>query len=165
MIPAFHKYSIDHIHLFLSFVLSGRASLRGASRVFEIILSFFELSQPTPSWYAGRLWLLRLGYFKLHREKEKADDWVWIVDHTIQLGTEKCLVILGIRQSAFPSCELYINHEDIEPIALLPVNKSNGEIVYQQLEQTIEKTGVPREIISDHGPDVKAGIEQFCQNH
>ena len=165
LIPAFHKYSIDHIHLFILFVLSARTSLRGASRVFEIISSFFNFSQPTPSWYSGRLWLLRIGYFKLHREKEKTDDWIWIVDHTIQLGNEKCLVILGIRQSSLPSGELYINHEDIEPIALFPVNKSNGEIVYRQLEQTIEKTGVPREIVSDHGTDVKAGIEQFCQKH
>ena len=161
----FHKYSIDHIHLFLLFILSGRTSLRGASRIFEITSSFFDLSQCSPSWYSGRLWLLRIGYFKLHREKQIADDWIWIIDHTIQLGNEKCLVILGIRQSSLPSAELYINHEDVEPIALLPVNKSNGDIVYQQLEKTIDKTGVPRQIISDHGTDVKSGIEQFCKKH
>lgn len=108
---------------------------------------------------------MRIGYYKLCREKEIADDWIWIVDHTIQLGCEKCLVILGIRQSSLPSAELYLNHEDVEPIALLPVKKSNGKVVYQQLEQTIEKTGVPREIISDHGTDVKSGIERFCQEH
>jgi hypothetical protein len=53
--------------------------LRGASRVFEIVSSFFQLSQPSPSWYSGRLWLLRIGYYKLFREKETADDWIWII--------------------------------------------------------------------------------------
>ena len=46
---------------------------------------------------------------------------------------------------------------------MLPVTHSNGEIVFQQLTQTVEKTGVPREIIGDHGPDIKSGIEKFCQ--
>jgi hypothetical protein len=37
------------------------------------------------------------------------------------------------------------------------VTHSDGQGVYQQLEQATAKTGVPREIISDHGTDVKAG--------
>lgn len=139
--------------------------MRGASRVFEIISSFFQLGQASPSWYSGRLWLMRIGYYKLFREKEKADDWIWIVDHTIQIGNEKCLVILGLRQSQLASAELYINHEDVEPIALLPVKKSNGQIVYEQLEEVVEKTGVPRQILSDHGTDIKSGVEKFCQVH
>lgn len=139
--------------------------MRGASRVFEIVSSFFQLGQASPSWYSGRLWLMRIGYYKLFREKEIADDWIWIIDHTIQIGNEKCLIILGIRQSALPVGELYMNHEDVEPIALLPVKKSNGQIVYEQLEGVVEKTGVPRQILSDHGTDVKSGIEKFCQVH
>jgi hypothetical protein len=104
----FHKYSVAHITLFIAFVLSGCTSLRGASRVIDTMLSFLELRQPVPSWYSGRLWLLRLGYYKLYREKEHADDWIWIVDHIVQLGSEKCLVILGIRQSNLPQAELYL---------------------------------------------------------
>jgi hypothetical protein len=53
----------------------------------------------------------------------------------------------------------------VEPIALYPVTHSNGEVVFEQLEQTTEKTGVPREILGDHGSDLKAGIERFVQAH
>jgi len=123
------------------------------------------LGRSTPSWYAGRFWLLRLGYYKLERAKEKATDWIWIVDHTVQLGSEKCLVILGIRQSSLPAVDLRLTHEDVEPIALLPVTHSNGAIVYEQLVQTIEKTGVPRQIVGDYGPDIKSGIERFCRQY
>jgi hypothetical protein len=59
-----------------------------------------QLPYKTPSWASGRLWLLRLGSDKLSRPKAQADDWVWIVDHTVQIGHEKCLVILGVRLSA-----------------------------------------------------------------
>jgi len=149
----------------MEFILSGRTSLRGSSRIFEIISTFLGLNQASPSWYSARLWLLRIGYYKLFRKKEIADDWIWIIDHTIQSGNEKCLVILGIRQSSLPLGELYLDHEEVEPIAMFPVNKSNGEVVYRQLEQTVKETGVPRQIISDHGTDVKSGIERFCREH
>ena len=166
IIPSHHKYSIGHMMLYISLVLSAAISLRGASRAIEIFMSFLKpRSGVAPSWYSGRLWLLRLGYYKLMQAKEKAEDWVWIMDHTVQLGAEKCLLILGIRLSSLPCPKRCVNHEDVEPIALYPVTKSNGEMVYEQLEQTIEKTGVPRAIVSDHGSDLKAGIEKFCRDH
>ncbi len=164
-VPTYHTYSLGHIHLYLLLVLSSSTSLRAASRVIEIVSSFFHLPLSVPSWYTGRLWLLRLGYYKLTRKKQKATDWIWIIDHTIQWGSEKCLVILGLRQKNLPVAETILNHEDVEPIAMFPVTSSNGQIVYQQLEQAVEYTGVPKEIISDHGSDLKKGIEIFCQQH
>jgi hypothetical protein len=111
------------------------------------------------------LWLLRLGYYKLMRAKPKASDWVWIVDHTVQVGVEKCLLILGVRLSEISRTDRVLRHEDVEPIALFPVTSSNGEVVFEQLEQTIDKTGLPREILGDQGPDLNAGIERFCHEH
>jgi len=32
-------------------------------------------------------------------------------------------------------------------------------------ETAVQKTGVPREIISDHGSDLVVGIRQFCRQH
>jgi predicted transglutaminase-like cysteine proteinase len=160
-----HTYSVGHVTLFVSLVLSAATGLRCASRVMALSMSFFGLSYTAPSWYAGRLWLLRLGYYKLTRPKEQAEDWVWIVDHTIQIGTDKCLVILGVRLSCLPPAGQCLEHEDVEPILLSPVKKSNGAIVYQQLADAAEKTGVPRVIVADHGGDVNAGITQFCQHH
>ena len=98
------------------------------------------------------------------KPKEQADDWVWIIDHTVQLGVEKCLLILGVRLREFTS-DLTLKYEDVEPIALYPVTSSNGEVVFQQLEETIEKTGLPRAIVADQGSDLKSGIESFIQAH
>lgn len=124
----------------------------------------FELPFVAPSWWAGRLWLLRLGYYKLMQPQARAEDWVWIVDHTSQLGAEKCLVILGIRLCDLPIGRS-VGQADVEPLALYPVEHSNGEVVFEQLEQSVSKTGVPREIVGDHGSDLKSGIEKFCQVH
>ncbi|MGB5552284.1 MAG: hypothetical protein WBO74_17510, partial [Thermoanaerobaculia bacterium] len=163
-VPRHHTYSIGHIWLFVTLVLSSAATLRSSSRTLELVLAFFGYSSACPSWYAGRFWLLRLGYYKLMKPKEQADDWVWIIDHTVQLGVEKCLLILGVRLSHLAS-DLTLKQENVEPIALYPVRSSNGDVVFQQLEETIEKTGLPRAIVADQGSDLKSGIEAFIQAH
>lgn len=165
--PFHHRYSVGQMLLWVSFVLSSTTSLCGASRAIMLLLEQLPIALPLVpcSWWTGRLWLLRLGYYKLTRPKEQADDWVWLADHTLQVGQEKCLLLLGIRLSQLPKDGRAMSHADVEPIELLPVRKSTGEIVWEQLEQAVEKTGVPREILSDHGPDLQAGIGRFCAAH
>lgn len=160
-----HSYCATTIFLMLQLVLNAAVSLRGSSRVLTIVNNV--LDQPlerVPSWFSVRSWLLRVGYYKLMRTKTIADDWCWIIDHTIQLGKTKCLLILGIRLSELPKGRS-LQYQDLEPIDLLPVETSTGEIVWQQLEKIALKTGVPRAIVSDSGSDLKSGITQFCIQH
>lgn len=151
--------------LMVSLVLSAATSLQGAGRVLAVVQAWAGVEVEKPSGASTRLWLLRVGYYKLMRAKEQAADWVWIVDHVGQQGAEKCVVIVGIRLSAVPVAGVCLTHAEGEPIALCPVAESNGEVVYQQLEEARKRTGVPREILSDHGSDLHKGIRQFCQAH
>lgn len=160
-----HSYSATTIFLMLQLVLNASVSLRGSSRVLNIVNDV--LGQPlerVPCWFSVRSWLLRVGYYKLMRAKTIADDWCWIIDHTIQLGKTKCLLILGIRHSELPKGRS-LQYPDMEPIDLLPVETSNGDIVWKQLEKIAAKTGIPRTIVHDHGSDIKSGVAQFCDNH
>ena len=165
--PRQHTYSLGLITLSLLLQLSALVGLRGVAKVVEIMTRFFPFTASIPTWGSHRLWLLRVGYYKLTRPKERADDWVWIVDLTIQAGSMKCLTVLGLRRSAWDDTREnnVLTHADVEPITLVPVERSNGEIIYQQLEEAIEKTGVPRQIIADAGSDVKAGIGKFIEQH
>ncbi len=121
IVPYRHQYSVGHAASFIRLVLSDAASLRCAGRAMATMFSAWRGSATAPAWSTGRLWILRLGYYKLTRPKEQADDWVWIVDHTLQIGDEKCLVILGVRLSALPDVGHCLRHQDVEPIALIPV--------------------------------------------
>jgi len=162
---AHHHFSVGLVLLFLHLVLFAAASLRGASRVFALLQEQLGFSLGMPHWSTGRLWILRLGHYKLTRPKVIADDWVWLVDHSNQIGQEKCLVILGIRLCDLPPPGECLRHEHLEPIEILPVTKSNGQVVCDQLEANIAKTGVPRAIIKDDGNDLTAGANLFCQRH
>jgi hypothetical protein len=156
---------VQQVLVVVSLVVSAATSVQGAGRAVAVIQECTGVAGESPSGSSTRLWLLRIGYYKLTRAKEQGDDWVWIVDHVVQLGHEKCLLIVGIRLSAVPVEGDYLTHADVEPIAICPVPQSNGEIVYQQLEDARKRTGVPREILSDQGSDLHKGIRQFCAAH
>jgi len=101
----------------------------------------------------------------LNRPKEQADDWMWIIDHTMMVGERKCLIILAIRQSAWNAKDRVLSHEDVDIIDLQPVTESTGEVVYRQMEAATVKTGVPRAICSDDGRDLHRGIALFREAH
>lgn len=139
-------------------------SLRGVASCFSAFIKRYlgDENAATPSYWTIRLWMLRIGYYKLIRSKQQADDWVWIVDHTVQTGPHKCFVVLGVRLSALgQSCVL--TAEDVEPLAIEPVLTSNGEIVDAQFEEVERRTGVPQAIIMDNGSDLHKGGQKYSE--
>ena len=133
-------------------------------------LSFFFPEQARqgyiPHATSGRMWLLRLGYYRLQEPIEAADDWCYLLDHAIQIGKHRFLGIIGIRLSQLPPPGACLRLCDLRPIALLPVEKSTQEIVHQQLETLQIQTGItPAAMLSDAGSDLIGGIARFCQAH
>jgi len=130
--------------------------MNSATKVLDLM---FDLKR-VPSINSGKSWMLKLGYYKLMQEKEIANDWIWIIDHTIQMGKELCMAILGIRAKDLPKTRS-LKYEDMEIIDLQPVQTSTGNIVYEQLKNASTKTGLPMAIVSDNGSDIKNGVKQF----
>lgn len=164
-IVRYHHYSVHHILLVVSLVVSAATSWPGAGRALAVGQEGTGLAVGQSAGASARLWLLRVGSYKLTRAKEQAEDWVWMVAQVGQRGAEKCLVIVGVRLSAWSEEGDYLTHADVEPVALCPVTQSNGEVGYQQVEEARKHTGVPREMLSDQGSDLHKGIRQFCQVH
>ena len=150
--------------LFLRLVLQG-VSLRGVPRVLAIMAEALGVDLPIPHWTTGRLWLLRLGHALLTTALEQAEDWVWIIDHSVQIGKDKCLVILGIRLANLPKRGDCLRHTDLHLIALVPRESWTREEVDQELEVASKRTGIPRAIVDDHGVDIAGGVSFFQERH
>lgn len=118
-----------------------------------------------PHWTTGRLWLMRLGHAQLTMPLEHADDWAWLADHSVQIGQDKCLVILGIRLRDLPPPGESLQHHDMQLIALVPRTSWTRQEVAETLEQAVERTGVPRVIVNDYGVDLHGGVQIFQQRH
>jgi len=163
---ASHGYGPDVVCLLLRLVLVAGVSLRAAPRVLGTVSEALGLALPVPCWTTGRLWLLRLGHAMRTAPLAEAEDWAWLIDHSVQIGQEKCLVILGIRLIDLPERGQSLRHEDLELIELLPAKSWTRAEVDRALENAMGRTGrAPRVIVSDHGADVSGGIALFQQRH
>lgn len=168
----YHSHSLGLMQLFLQLVLRAAVGFRGAAAALEIVSPLFPTEESAPSANGGQMWLLRLGLYELSRPKERADDWVLIVDHTIQVGPAKCLVVVGVRLSAWeakranPDSSPALEHHDLSVFRVQPVTKSNGPLVCEQLNEVCAEAGImPVELLSDCGGDVQNGIGRFCVQH
>ena len=163
-VPCGQQYSVGMVQQFVSMVIDCSASLHCAASVIRLLGPEARHDQTAPDWSTGRLWLLRIGLAALLRPKIVAEDWVWMVDHSIQIGQCKCLVILGVRLSELPVGEP-LCHQDMELIALEPMISATKETVDVCLENAVSKTGVPRAIVDDHGADIHGGVKMFIDRH
>jgi len=160
-----HQFPLAVVAGSLALVLSAGVPLQRVEKVLSLTWGWWAEGGRAGTYHSVRLWLMRLGLYQLIRPKPQADDWMWIIDHTMQMGERKCFIIVGIRRSAWEGEHRPLSHEDVDLIDLQPVTESTGEVVYRQLEEATAKTGVPRVIISDDGRDLHRGIDLFCQAH
>jgi len=70
----------------LALVLHTGTRLQRVADVLAMHWRWCGLDVVAASYYSARLWLLRLGPYHLNRPKVRADDWMWIMDHTMPLG-------------------------------------------------------------------------------
>ena len=160
-----HQYSAGIVRLALESMLSCAASQRTTAAVLNLFGNWLPGVADTPCANTGRLWLLRLGLHELNRPKEHADDWVWIMDHTLQLGAYKCLVIVGVRLSVWMQNRRPLRHSDLTLLSLTPMEQATGDRVYEVLSQTVLVTGVPRQVLCDGGGDLERGMELLQADH
>lgn len=147
---------------------------RATARAIEFFASATSGECPTAN--CGQFWLLRIGLYELQRPKTPADDWVWIVDHTMHTGNGKLLMVVGVRLSNWnarrlevmrndPQASFALEQRDLSVFSLEHVDSSSGETVAQQLTELSQSTGItPCAVLSDQGADVQKGAQLFCRD-
>jgi hypothetical protein len=109
--------------------------------------------------------VLRLGYASLTCPLPRDRPWIWLIDHTLQIGSQELFVIVGMPLDAVPFGVRPLQSNDLRLIALVPMDESTQHLVDAELEKTVERTGAPRQIISDGGSDLVGGIDRFRARH
>ena len=154
-----HVYPLLLVRLALTWACEAHSSYRGIALIFASLRGVVAAVGPCAETI--RLWLLRVGLFLLRRPLPHCSDWVFLVDLTIQLGTHKCLVILGVPLSQLRRQGYSPDHHDVHVLSLHVLTRCNGKIVCGHLSTVSKRVGVPVQILSDHGGDVRAGIRLF----
>jgi hypothetical protein len=158
------QFPVTVVRLAVDLVLEAGASLRGAAAGLALTVLRLGLDVATPSYGAVRSWLLRLGCHALTRPLPSGV-WVWLVDHTVQIGPCKLLVIVGCLLTDVPFAERPLRQTDLHLVGLTLMEQSTKETVAAELARAAKRTGAPRQIVSDQGSDLNGGVQQFQQQH
>jgi hypothetical protein len=155
-VPGAHC-DLDRIWLGLSCILTGKAPLQAVPRLLQVFDSCSNSEGADQAhWTTSRMSLLRLGLGQLRRPIVQADDWVLMLDHSIQLGRDRCLAVLGVRQSELPPGPL--RRADLRLLHLKIMRDPNMNSNYQELLEVTARTGPPRAVLCDHGADVLGAV-------
>jgi hypothetical protein len=161
--PKWHSYPVSVIYLGICQVIRAFTGFRGGARSLEITAEV--MGGGSPSYSSIRLWTYRLGYYLLQRPIEHREDRIFITDMTVELGKSKCLLILGVSESRFRQADFCLSQHDTEVLALEIVTKAKGEAIAACLEGLSARIGVPKQIVSDQGSDIKKGIQLYQAKH
>jgi hypothetical protein len=136
---------------------STSASFRAIVKMLLIIRITLSWEGRTPCHNTLRLWIEKIGYYEITREKEKYNDWVVIIDGSIQFGKEKVYVIYGISKSKIPK-DRALKISDLTTLYLEIKESWTGETIKEALCGL--GIGVENIIfaVSDDGSDIKKGL-------
>lgn len=159
--PARHSYPLATILLCIRLVMFCNCSLRSAAAVMRQFTSLTNLKPP--SHVTIQNWILKYGVAQLGENIEKRDDWCIILDNTIEFGTMKCLLVLGIPLSKFRRNGCQVKHADVVVLGLTVTDKMNAAKIKETLDVIAAEIGAPAQAVTDHGSDIKRGVEDFIK--
>lgn len=154
---AAHGYGARMISLCVN--VAQKVGLRASESVLKIVFEWFGFDQPVPHWTSIRGWMQRLGVAALDEPAEKADDWVWLADHSNQIGPEKALVVLAVRASQLPEPGTPLTHADVRVLAVEPGTNWKREDMARVYDGLAERFGPPRAVLVDGAAELREGAE------
>lgn len=152
----YHQYGPRLISLCVN--LARKIGLRPCLRALKIVFQWLGVKVCLPTWQAIRVWLQRLGLARTKRVKKRGGK-IWIVDHSVQLGKEKVLVILAVDPAKLPKKEQALRQSDVDVLLVQLGESWKREDVAQAYQKTAATYGTPRAILADGAVELRESID------
>jgi hypothetical protein len=139
--------------------LNAVVSYRSVPRILELFKSKTNHAVNwVPHFTSVINWSLRLGLGLLTQIQSVTKPWIAIIDHSIDIGTKKTLVVLRVEMDALSKRGSAIRLEDCECIGLTVSDKVNGDSLCLELEAIFNRAGKPVAIIKDRDATLNKGV-------
>jgi hypothetical protein len=158
-----YHYGILIIELATKIKLQTSTSFQAINKIMIIFSQKIEIIH-SPCNVTVSIWVKKIGYYLLQKPKEKANDWIIILDHSVQISSEKLLVVFGIRRSKI-NFKRPLNFTDLTIIKITSKKKWNGEIMQKILENLKSELGNIIYATGDYGSDLKKGLRLANISH
>lgn len=139
--------------------LAAKVGLRASITSLEIVFEWLSITGKLPDWTTVRTWMMRVGVAAIEEPIEQADDWVWMADHSNQIGQEKALVIMGLRASKMPQPGMALTHQDVRLLSVEPGVSWKREDMSRAYEQLAAKAGPPLALLVDGAVELREGAD------
>jgi len=147
----------------IQLVTGALTSLRGATKCLHIFSDTLRFSVPAHTTIQN--WILQYGLHQLTSPIERRSDWIFILDHTIEFGPQKCLLILGITMEEMVKSNAPVTQDQVRVLRAEISWRTSGEQIHEVLKKLIEETGAPVQIVSDGGFDLRKAIRLTSQGY
>lgn len=118
---------------------------------------FTDLNITPPSHSTIILWAKKFGLYHIERKIPKSDDWIILLDESIEFGNKKMLVVLGIREKDMNPNKA-LQYQDLECLALKISNSWKGVEIKKVLDKVASKVGKIKYAIADMGNAIKKAL-------
>ncbi len=156
------QYTLLTIIIAIKMFVFARVSLRGSSYIFTLFETYMDIG--TPSYTTTQMWVLKYGLYLLNKKKEKRDDWILVLDHTIEFGKKKCLVIIGVPRELLLEKNIKVQHKDFTLLDISITENADGNSVKERIIEIEKEIGTPIQFVCDGGGNLQKGIDEFIKD-
>jgi len=146
------------IQLCIGIKLQSSASFRAIHQIILVLNLYLNLSMKAPSHSTVLLWIKKYGYYELTKEKLRAEDWVILLDESVQFGQNKLLVIYGIRESDIDFTRP-LQYQDLTPLVLKSKSSWKAEDIKEQIQTIQQQNGTIRYAVADQGSSIRKALD------
>ncbi len=95
---------------------------------------------------------------------EKSDDWILMIDESIEFGHDKLLVILGIRETKIVFGQA-LQYRDMTCLKLAASSSWKGEDIKKVLDEPTFQVGTIKYVVADMGNSIKKALRLSSITH
>ncbi len=156
------------IYLSLSLVFSCSVSHRSVPKILNCLKQNSDLFDgfKIPHYTTIIRWVCRLGCYLLKRPNRRQfserSPWICIADHTIQVGTNKALAILGVPLKAMELGRA-LTLKDVTVLDVVVKKSWTGEEVKKSLGKVFKKNAPPIQIVIDGAANLNKGARDVIK--
>ena len=151
-----HTHGPKMISLCLN--LCKEVGFRPAKTMLCIVFDWLGIEASIPSFDAIRVWACRAGVAQLQSPIE-GDDWIWLVDHSNQIGQEKVLQIIGIRVRDLPPLGETLPLGKMQVLATIPGTSWARDDVRREYQKLAERIGPPKYLLTDGAVELRESAD------
>jgi hypothetical protein len=119
---------------------------------------YLDTSFKAPCHSTILIWMKKYGYHELCKDKQIADDWVIILDESVQFGQNKLLVVYGIRQRDIDFSRPLV-YKDLATLALISKSSWSGDGIKEVLVDVQKRIGGIKYAVADYGNSIKKALK------